>query len=113
MSQAALPVFLERARAVLGAHAAAPAPNQDRLSLDLLLCCLDTLGAMTLAPAVTDTVLPTQSRVKACPLAHVFFRSLGFFNFQKNGVLGYWGFQGSGVLGAWNCCCAAWTRWAP
>jgi hypothetical protein len=31
----------------------------------MALCCLDTLAAMTLAPAVTDVVLPPQSRVKA------------------------------------------------
>ena len=65
VSQVALPVFLERARAVLGAHAATP--NQDRLGLDMALCCLDALGAMTLAPGVTDSVLPPQSRVKARP----------------------------------------------
>ena len=68
-------MFLERARAVLGG-AGRRVSTPERLELDMLLCCLDTLAAMTLAPAVTDVVLPPQSRVKVrtvprCPELNV------------------------------------------
>ncbi len=62
VSQIALPVFLQRARSTLRAYRSSK--SMDRLLSDNCLCCIDTLAAMTLAPAVTDVVLPPASRLK-------------------------------------------------
>lgn len=58
----ALPVFLRRVKSMLHEYRSGKAA--DRLQLDNCLCCLDMLTAMTLAPAVTDSVLPPGSRLK-------------------------------------------------
>ena len=58
----ALPVFLKRVRSIL--HLYRTSPKAERHILQGCLCCLETLAAMTLAPAVTDIVLPPSSRLK-------------------------------------------------
>ncbi|BDA41918.1 Protein MON2 homolog [Coccomyxa sp. Obi] len=63
VAQIALPVFLRRVKSILREYRTSK--NADRLQLENCLCCLDTLAAMTLSPAVTDVVLPPGSRLKA------------------------------------------------
>ena len=58
----ALPVFLKRVRSIL--HLYRASPKAERHILQGCLCCLETLAAMTLAPAVTDVALPPSSRLK-------------------------------------------------
>ena len=62
VAQVALPVFLKRVRSIL--HLYRTSPKAERHLLQGCLCCLETLAAMTLAPAVTDVVLPPSSRLK-------------------------------------------------
>lgn len=62
VAQLALPVFLRRVKSTL--QDSGTSKTADRLQLEKCLCCLDTLAAMTLAPAVTDAVLPPGSRLK-------------------------------------------------
>ncbi len=62
VAQLALPVFLRRVKSTL--QDSGSSKTADRLQLEKCLCCLDTLAAMTLAPAVTDAVLPPGSRLK-------------------------------------------------
>ncbi len=59
-----------------GAGAAAglaPASGLDRLALGELLCLLDTLAAMALAPAVADAALPPGSALQARPASGLDF----------------------------------------
>ena len=56
-------MFVQRVRSILEQYRASP--KADRHTLQDCLCCLETLAAMTLAPAVTDVVLPPHSRIKA------------------------------------------------
>ena len=65
VAQVALPVFLKRVRSIL--HLYRTSPKAERHILQGCLCCLETLAAMTLAPAVTDVVLPPSSRLKVRP----------------------------------------------
>lgn len=58
----ALPVFIRRVRSIV--HLYRTSPKAERHTLQDCLCCLETLAAMTLAPAVTDVVLPPSSRLK-------------------------------------------------
>ena len=58
----ALPVFLRRVRIIL--HTYRASTKAEGHVLQDCLCCLETLAAMTLAPAVTDVVLLQGSRLK-------------------------------------------------
>ncbi len=75
MAQAALPVFLQRVRSIL--HLYRTSPKAERHILQGCLCCLETLAAMTLAPAVTDVVLPPSSRLKVSSRYPVLAIALG------------------------------------
>ncbi len=74
VAQIALPVFLRRVKSILREYRTSK--NADRLQLENCLCCLDTLAAMTLSPAVTDVVLPPGSRLKVKPLVSAEFMLL-------------------------------------
>ncbi len=62
VAQVALPVFLRRVRSIL--HTYRASTKAERHVLQDCLCCLETLAAMTLAPAVTEVVLLQGSRLK-------------------------------------------------
>lgn len=97
VSQIALPVFLQRARSVLREYRSAK--SAERLLSDNCLCCLDTLAAMTLSPAVTDVVLPPASRLKVLSNLQMPLQAVDAIMMNLQGItvfgLSSWIFTGS------------------
>ena len=68
VSKAAAPVYVARLSALLTAHAHAISQGQegsDRLSLDELLCALETAAAVDFAPSVADQLVASTSLVRS------------------------------------------------